>query len=323
MSSIDFELVLWGFGELRSEEPVRPDGRDRVVISHGHTSPAAYAALAHLGWFDRSLPLARVPARRLAVRGTRREGRARGSTGARATSGRDSRPPSGFALAARIKGDGAKVFCAMGDGEQQKGQLGEARRFAVKYGLTNLVGVLDWNRDQLSGSNDDDPQAGHRGGLEGRRLGRRSRSTATTSAPSIAPSARRSRAASPDARRLRTRSCRRASRSWRRTGYKWHGAALAPDRCKEALAILGAPDDLDHWIDERKKTAPDWHAVLPHRPVETVVLPSRGNAARRTRSTRSTDNRGAFGDALEDLGALSAARSGRAASRWRSSTATS
>jgi transketolase len=42
----------------------------------------------------------------------------------------------------------------MGDGEQQKGQISEARRFAVKYGLTNLVGVLDWNHEQLSGSTD-------------------------------------------------------------------------------------------------------------------------------------------------------------------------
>ena len=87
-------------------------------------------------------------------------------------------------------------------------------------------------------------------------------------------------------------------------GYKWHGAALPVDKCHEALAILGAPDDLDHWISERKKPAPDWHAALPHRPDEAVVLPSQGTP--RTYTTeKSSDNRGAFGGALEDLGAVS------------------
>jgi transketolase len=86
-------------------------------------------------------------------------------------------------------------------------------------------------------------------------------------------------------------------------GYKWHGAALPVDKCREALAILGAADDLDHWIGERKKPAPDWHGVLPHRPDEAVTLPSPGTP--RTYTTeKSSDNRGAFGAALEDLGGL-------------------
>ncbi|HQR47158.1 MAG TPA: hypothetical protein PK598_14245, partial [Thermoanaerobaculia bacterium] len=56
MSSIDFELVLWGFANVDPNDPFAP-GRDRVVVSHGHTSPAAYSALARLGWFDPALPL--------------------------------------------------------------------------------------------------------------------------------------------------------------------------------------------------------------------------------------------------------------------------
>ncbi len=56
MSSIDFELVLWGFANCDPKNPFEPD-RDRVVISNGHTSPGAYAALARLGFFDSALPL--------------------------------------------------------------------------------------------------------------------------------------------------------------------------------------------------------------------------------------------------------------------------
>jgi transketolase len=87
-------------------------------------------------------------------------------------------------------------------------------------------------------------------------------------------------------------------------GYKWHGAALSVEKCHEALAILGAVDDLDHWIAERKKPAPDWHALLPHRPDEATLFPEVGTP-RTYAADASTDNRTAFGSALEDLGGLS------------------
>jgi transketolase len=89
-------------------------------------------------------------------------------------------------------------------------------------------------------------------------------------------------------------------------GFKWHGAALPGDKCREALAILGVADDLDHWIAERRKPAPDWRRVLPHRPDEAVVLPE-GGAPRIYAPDMKTDNRSSFGTALADLGALSAA----------------
>ena len=39
----------------------------------------------------------------------------------------------------------------MGCGEQQKGQISEARRFAIKYGLDNLTVIIDYNLRQISG----------------------------------------------------------------------------------------------------------------------------------------------------------------------------
>jgi transketolase len=299
MSSIDFELVLWGFANCDPKNPFA-EGRDRVVISHGHTSPAAYAALAHLGWFDPSLPL-------LGFRrgGSPFEGHVErdvpGIDWGTGNLGQGFSAAVGFALAAKIRNDGSKVFCAMGDGEQQKGQLSEARRYAVKFALTNLVALLDWNRVQLSGTNDDilkqdivaDWKADGWGvievdGHDVRAVYRAVRAALSAAVPTLV-------------------ACRTVMSKgvpfMEKDGYKWHGAALSPDTCKEALAILGAPDDLDHWIAERKKTAPDWHAALPRRPVESVVLPSPGTP--RTYTTEKTsDNRGAFGAALEDLGGV-------------------
>ncbi len=300
MSSIDFELVLWGFANCDPKNPFAEE-RDRVVISHGHTSPAAYAALAHLGWFDPSLPL-------LGFRrgGSPFEGHVErdvpGIDWGTGNLGQGLSAAVGFALAARIKGNGAKVFCAMGDGEQQKGQLSEARRYAVKFSLTNLVALLDWNRVQLSGTNDEilkqDIVADWKAdgwavievdGHDVRAVYRAVRAALRAAVPTLV-------------------ACHTVMSKgvpfMEKDGYKWHGAALSPDKCKEALAILGAEDDLDHWTLERKKSAPDWHAALPRRPVETVVLPSQG--APRTYTTEKTsDNRGAFGAALEDLGAIS------------------
>jgi transketolase len=321
MSSIDFELVLWGFGNCDPKNPFDPR-RDRVVISHGHTSPAAYAALAHLGWFDRSLPL-------LGFRrgGSPFEGHVErdvpGIDWGTGNLGQGFSAAVGFALAAQLTSGRtwngsawvapgssspnpsvSRVFCAMGDGEQQKGQLSEARRYAVRYGLTNLVALLDWNREQLSGSNEkimpqhivaDWEADGWRvlevDGHDVRAVYRAVRDALTGSVPALV-------------------ACRtvmsRGVPFMEKDGFKWHGAALPADKCHEALAILGAPDELDRWTAERKKPAPDWHAVLPHRPVESVSLPSPGTP-RTYPLEKQTDNRSAFGNALADLGALSQA----------------
>jgi transketolase len=297
MSSIDFELVLWGFANVDPEDPFAK-GRDRVVVSHGHTSPAAYSALARLGFFDVALPLTgfRRP-------GSPFEGHVErdvpGIEWGTGNLGQGLSAAVGFALAARMRGTGAKVFCSMGDGEQQKGQPGEARRFAVKYGLTNLVALLDWNRIQLSGDLDailpQDILADWRAdgwnvievdGHDVRAIYRAVRAAREATKPTLV-------------------ACRTVMSKgipfMEREGYKWHGAALSVEKCREALGILGLPDDLDHWIAERKKPAPDWHALLPSRPDESVVVPDAG-PARTYAPDASTDNRTAFGQALEEVG---------------------
>ncbi|MFI5182418.1 MAG: transketolase [Thermoanaerobaculia bacterium] len=191
------------------------------------------------------------------------------------------------------------MFCCMGDGEQQKGQLGEARRLAAKYGLTNLVALLDWNRIQLSGDNAEilpqdilgDWKADGWGVLEVdghdvRAVYRAVRSALSASKPTLVACHTVMSKGIPFMEKER---------------YKWHGAALPADKCREALAILGLPDDLDHWIAERKKPAPDWHAALPARPVESVVLRVAG-APRTYAADAATDNRTAFGQALQEVG---------------------
>ncbi len=57
----------------------------------------------------------------------------------------------GLALAARLDGKKHKIFCIMGDGEQQEGQVWEAAMEAGHYQLDNLIGIIDCNRLQIDG----------------------------------------------------------------------------------------------------------------------------------------------------------------------------
>ena len=132
-------------------DPKNPkmESRDRVVISHGHTSPATYSTLASCGFFNIDDAISQF---RLA--GSIYEGHVEpdvpGIEWASGNLGQGLSAGCGFALANKLKNIDNHTFVLMGDGEQQKGQLAEARRFAVKYNL-NITGFIDYNQLQISG----------------------------------------------------------------------------------------------------------------------------------------------------------------------------
>ncbi len=145
MSSLDVFLVLLSYADL-DKEP-----RDRIIVSHGHTSPGVYAALGRLGCMptDEVIAFFRKggsPFEGHVVRGIPYIDWSTGNLGQGLSAG------CGFAIASRMKKEGSHVYVLMGDGEQQKGQIGEARRFAKKYGLSNITAVIDYNRLQISGA---------------------------------------------------------------------------------------------------------------------------------------------------------------------------
>ncbi len=147
MSSLDLYLVVFSHANLTGKD------RDRIVISHGHTSPGVYSALARLG----HMPVEETVAF-FRKAGSPFEGHVvKGipfidwSTG---NLGQGLSAALGFAIASKMHGSSSHVFVFMGDGEQQKGQLSEARRFAVKYGLSNITALVDYNKLQISGAID-------------------------------------------------------------------------------------------------------------------------------------------------------------------------
>lgn len=150
LSSLDIYLVLYTCAKVYPHEPERPD-RDRIVVSHGHTSPGVYSVLARLGFFSREEAIATFR-----KAGSLFEGHVeRVIPGVEWTTGNLGQGLSvgcGFALASRLTGVPYHVYVVMSDAEQAKGQVAEARRFAKKFGLSNITVIIDYNELQISGS---------------------------------------------------------------------------------------------------------------------------------------------------------------------------
>jgi len=133
--------------------PRQPDwpGRDRLVLSKGHAAPALYATLIEAGFLDPALetelrkfgsPLQGHPDRK----------RCPGVEMSTGSLGQGLSAANGMALATRQIHQGYRVYCIMGDGEVQEGQVWEAAMTAAHHGLDNLCAVVDYNALQIDGS---------------------------------------------------------------------------------------------------------------------------------------------------------------------------
>ena len=149
LSSIDLLVSLYSFANVYPENPWN-ENRDRIIISHGHISPAVYSTLAAYGFVDREKVISgfRHPSSIFEGHITR------GIPGVEWTTGNLGQGLSagvGMALAAKLKNAKHHVFVLMSDGESAKGQVTEARRTATKYKLDNLTVLIDYNDIQISG----------------------------------------------------------------------------------------------------------------------------------------------------------------------------
>ncbi|MCF0248457.1 MAG: transketolase [Synergistes sp.] len=149
ISSLYIYLTLLGAANITPKNADSPD-RDRIVVSHGHTSAGFYAALAEYGFFPAHEMAANF--RRL---GSPYQGHVeRGVPGVdwgTGNLGQGLAAGVGFALAAKTRGSDSYTWVVMGDGEQVKGQVAESRRVAIKEKLTNISVLVDWNDIQIGG----------------------------------------------------------------------------------------------------------------------------------------------------------------------------
>lgn len=150
LSAIDVVVALF-FHKMR-HDPARPDdpGRDRFVLSKGHGVPALYAALAHAGYFpkDDLLTLRKLGSPLQGHPDRLRFSLMEGSTG---SLGQGLSIAQGIALASKLDGDRFRVYCMIGDGESQAGQIWEAAMSAPSFDLDTLCVICDYNKVQLDG----------------------------------------------------------------------------------------------------------------------------------------------------------------------------
>lgn len=130
--------------------------RDRVVLSNGHIVPVQYAALAHAGYFSIS------ELKTLRRFGSRLQGHPHRESlpGLETTSGPLGCGLSqaiGMALADRVDNHKPEryIYCLMGDGEMNEGQVWESLLHLGKFKLTNIITIIDRNTIQIDGYTED------------------------------------------------------------------------------------------------------------------------------------------------------------------------
>jgi transketolase len=136
---------------VMKHDPQNPkwEERDRFVLSAGHKAPALYVTLAKCGYFPKEelYTLRKI--------NSRLQGHVHITTpGIEAPAGSLGQGLSvakGIAMALRLKGIDAMVYCLLGDGEISEGQVWEAARNASYHKLGNLCAIIDHNGERIDG----------------------------------------------------------------------------------------------------------------------------------------------------------------------------
>lgn len=263
---------------------------DRVLVSHGHISPAVYTVLAHYGYIDADQAVARFRQTGSIFEG-HIEPDVPGVEWGTGNLGQGLSAACGLALANRLQNKGGHVFTLMGDGEQQKGQISEARRFAVKFGLP-MVALVDNNHLQISGDTDrvmpvDLPKVWAADGwqvLEVNGHDLKALNLAILQAV---------QAGKPVV--ILAQTIMGKGVSFMENKEKYHGSTLSEADLARALEELGQPNRLEYYKAIRNTPVPE------HQPRPTMVPTPLQTGQPRTYE-KALDNRSAWGNALADLG---------------------
>jgi transketolase len=150
LSAADIMTVL--YFDIMRHRPKDPDwrDRDRFFLSKGHACPVLYAALAESGYFPQK-HLKTFRHLGSILQGHPHRLKTPGVEMSSGSLGQGLSIAAGVAMGLRMDGNRARVFCLMGDGELQEGQIWEAAMAAGHFKLNNLVGIVDYNNLQIDG----------------------------------------------------------------------------------------------------------------------------------------------------------------------------
>ena len=147
------DIFTYLYFEEMNIDPKAPkkEGRDRFVLSKGHTAPGYYSALAHRGFFPvEDLKTLRKVGSYLQGHPDRKH--IPGVDMSSGSLGQGVSAAVGMALSAKMSGEDYRTYTLLGDGEIQEGQVWEAAMFAGARKLDNLVLIVDNNGLQIDGN---------------------------------------------------------------------------------------------------------------------------------------------------------------------------
>ena len=151
LSIADIMTVLY-FDELNIDEK-NPnwEDRDRLVLSKGHCAPALYAALAERGYFEKEKlkTLRHIDSN---LQGHPNMNDVPGVDMSTGSLGQGLSAANGMAISAKMDNKNYRVYCILGDGEIEEGQIWEAAMASNKYKLDNLCVIVDNNNLQIDGT---------------------------------------------------------------------------------------------------------------------------------------------------------------------------
>jgi transketolase len=292
MSALGMFLTVYSYANI-SPENLEDPHRDKTVVSFGHTSPGIYSVLGRLGFFDIESAIATFR-----KSGSIFEGhvvqKVPGVDWGTGNLGQGLSAGCGFALVDKIQGRDSTTFVLMSDGEQTKGQVGEARRFAKKYHLNQLKVLIDYNQIQISGSIHDIMPQNIRGnfladgwevlevdGHDYAKLYAATKKAVETDAPVC----------------ILCHTTMAKGVSFMEGKAAYHGKPLKTEELAEAVKELGLENLFDSFKEMREKKL----FSFPHRSLEPTAKLNPGSP-RTYLPDEKIDNRSAYGNALTDLG---------------------
>lgn len=152
LSAVELLVGLYFSGEM-AVDASHPDWgeRDRFILSKGHVAPVLYSVLARKGFFpvEELWTLRKLDS---ILQGHPHMGHTPGLDCSSGSLGQGLSIANGLALAFRMQEKSNRVYCLLGDGELQEGQVWEAVMTAAQHKLDNLCAMVDYNRVQLDGT---------------------------------------------------------------------------------------------------------------------------------------------------------------------------
>ena len=155
LSAADIMTALY-FGDIIHVDPEHPnwEDRDRFILSKGHVAPVLYSVLARKGFFP-ATELWTLRKLGSILQGHPHREFTPGLDCSSGSLGQGLSISNGLAVAFKKQNRNNRVYCLLGDGELQEGQVWEAVMTAAQHKLDNLCAIVDYNHVQLDGTTEE------------------------------------------------------------------------------------------------------------------------------------------------------------------------